>query len=274
MADLDPGAAGLLDRSSERKALDQLLAGVRAGQSQVLVLRGEAGVGKSALLDYVRHSASGCRVARAAGVESEMELAFAGLHQLCAPFLDRLDRLPDPQRDALATAFGLRAGDRPNRFLLGLAVLSLLSDVAEAQPLVCLLDDAQWLDQASAQVLGFVARRLDAEAVVMIFAIREFAERGSLVGLPQLTLAPLRDADARDLLAATIAGPLDGSVRDRIVAEARGNPLALLELPRAWTPNALSGGFGLPDGVSVSSRIEESFRRRLAPLPEQSRRVL
>src|SRR3954454_1019817 len=203
-----------------------------------------------------------------------MELAFAGLHQLCAPFLDRLDRLPDPQRDALATAFGLRAGDRPNRFLLGLAVLSLLSDVAEAQPLVCLLDDAQWLDQASAQVLGFVARRLDAGGVVMIFAIREFTERGSLVGLPQLTLAPLRDAEARDLLAAAIPGPLDGSVRDRIVAEARGNPRALLELPRAWTPTALAGGFGLPDGVSVSARIEESFRRRLAPLPDQTRRLL
>src|SRR3954467_11158578 len=164
MADLDPGAAGLLDRSSERKALDQLLAGVRAGQSQVLVLRGEAGVGKSALLDYVRHSASGCRVARAVGVESEMELPFAGLHQLCGPMLDRLDRLPDPQRDALPTAFGLSAGDPPDRFLVGLAVLSLLSEVAEDQPLICVVDDAQWQDRASAQTLSFVARRLLAEA--------------------------------------------------------------------------------------------------------------
>jgi DNA-binding NarL/FixJ family response regulator len=250
------------------------MANARGGASGALVLRGEAGVGKTALLDYLLAHATGCRVVRAAGVESEMELAFAGLHQLCAPFLERIERLPGPQRDALGTAFGLRAGEPSDRFLVGLAVLSLLSDVAEAQPLVCLLDDAQWLDQASAQVLGFVARRLAAESVVIIFAVRQPMEDGHLAGLPQLAVGPLGDADARDLLASAIPGRLDESVRDRIVAEARGNPLALLELPRAWTPAAFAGGFGLPDGVSVSRRIEESFRRRMTPLPDHSRRLL
>jgi DNA-binding CsgD family transcriptional regulator/tetratricopeptide (TPR) repeat protein len=203
-----------------------------------------------------------------------MELAFAGLHQLCAPFLDRIERLPAPQGDALRTAFGLRTGAPPDRFLVGLAVLSLLSDVAEAQPLVCQVDDGQWLDRVSAQVLGFVARRLAAESVVIIFAVREPAETLDLAGLPELTIGPLRDPDARALLASAIPGRLDASVRDRIVAEAGGNPLALLELPRGWTPASLAGGFGFPDGVSVSGRIEESFRRRLAPLPDQSRMLL
>jgi hypothetical protein len=203
-----------------------------------------------------------------------MELAFAGLHQLCAPFLARLDHLPVPQRAALRTAFGLEIGDRPDRFLVGLAVLSLLADVAETQPLVCLLDDIHWLDHASAQVLGFVARRLAAESVVMVFAIREPWDDHHLAGLPELSLPPLPDADSRALLAATLPGRLDETVRDRIVAEAHGNPLALLEIPRAWTPAALAGGFGLPDGDSVSGRIEESFRRRLLPLPEDSQSLL
>jgi DNA-binding CsgD family transcriptional regulator len=231
-------------------------------------------VGKTALLDYVLAHAAGCRVVRASGVESEMELAFAGLHQLCAPFLDRIEHLPAPQGDALRTSFGLRTGSSPDRFLVGLAVLSLLSDVAEAQPLVCQVDDGQWLDRVSAQVLGFVARRLAAESVVIIFAVREPAETLDLAGLPELTIGPLRDPDARALLASAIPGRLDASVRDRIVAEAGGNPLALLELPRGWTPASLAGGFGFPDGVSVSGRIEESFRRRLAPLPDQSRMLL
>ena len=203
-----------------------------------------------------------------------MELAFAGLHQLCAPFIDRLDRLPAPQRDALGTAFGLTSGGVPDRFLVGLAVLGLLSDVAEEQALICLLDDAQWLDEASTQVLGFVARRLGAEGVVLVFALREPGENRNLAGLPELTVRPLRDPDARALLASAVPGRLDESVRDRIVAEARGNPLALLELPRAWSPAAFAGGFGLPDGVSVSGRIEESFRRRLTPLPDDTRRLL
>jgi DNA-binding CsgD family transcriptional regulator len=264
----------LWGRRGECEQLDQLLADARSGMSGTRVVRGEAGAGKTALLDYVVARASGCRVVRASGIESEMELAFAGLHQLCAPFLHRLENLPAPQRDALATAFGLRAGAQPDRLLVGLAVLSLLSDVAEGQPLVCLLDDAQWLDQASAQVLGFVARRLAAEAVVIIFAAREPGEDRHLAGLPQLAVGPLRDPDARDLLASVVPGRLDESVRDRILAESRGNPLALLELPRAWTVAAFAGGFGLPDGVSVSARIEDSFRRRLTPLSDHTRRLL
>jgi DNA-binding CsgD family transcriptional regulator/tetratricopeptide (TPR) repeat protein len=242
----------------------------------VVVLRGEAGVGKTALLDHahVHAHGAGCRVVRVAGVESEMELAFAGLHQLCAPFLDRLDRLPGPQHDALGTAFGLRTGDPPDRFLVGLAVLSLLSEVAEEQPLVCILDDVQWLDRASAQVLGFVSRRLAAEGVVLIFALREPGEDENLIHLPGLLVGPLRDSDARALLASAVPGRMDEAVRDRIIAEAQGNPLALLELPRGWTAAAFAGGFGTPDGISVSGRIEESFRWRLAPVPEQSRLLL
>jgi len=203
-----------------------------------------------------------------------MELAYAGLHQLCAPFLGRLDHLPDPQRDALGTALGLRSGNPPDRFLVGLAVLSLLSDVAQQEPLVCLLDDAQWLDRASSQVLGFVARRLAEEGVVLVFAMRASADDRDLAGVSELDLGPLPDVDARALLASAMPGRFDESVRDRIVVEARGNPLALLELPRAWTLSTFAGGFGLPDGASVSDRIEESFRLRLLPLPEQSQRLL
>lgn len=261
----------LWGRQVECQALERLIASARSGTSGALVVRGEAGAGKTALLDYLLGHAAGCRIAQAGGVESEMELAFAGLHQVCAPFLDRLDRLPAPQRDALGTAFGMRAGAPPDRFMVGLAVLSLLADVAEAQPLVCLLDDAQWLDQVSAQVLGFVARRLAAEAVVIIFAVR--GAEGYLVGLPELEVGPLRDADARDLLAAAMPGRIDEAVRDRIVAEARGNPLALLELPRAWTPAAFAGGFGLPGGES-GCWIEAGFRRRLTALPDHSGRLL
>jgi DNA-binding CsgD family transcriptional regulator len=264
----------LVGRRAECERLESLIAAARAVSSGALVVRGDAGVGKSALLDYLLAHAAGCRIARAAGVESEMELAFAGLHQLCRPFLDRIERLPAPQRNALATAFGLERGEAPDRFLVGLAVLGLLSDVAETQPLVCLLDDAQWLDRTSVQVLGFVARRLAQEAVVLVFAMRDSAEDRSLAGLLEMNVPPLRDGDARSLLAAAIPGRLDELVRDRIVAEAHGNPLALLELPRAWSPAALAGGFGLPDGMSVASRIEESIRLRLASLPDQSRRLL
>ena len=273
MSTPDPGPR-LLGRRSECAALDQLVASVRAGPSRALVLRGEAGVGKSALLEYLVQRASGCGIARAAGVESEMELAFAGLHQLCAPFVDRLERLPGPQRDALGTAFGLRDGDAPDRFLVGLAVLSLLSDVAEERPLVCVVDDAQWLDGASAQALAFVARRLGAESVGLVFAVREPAGERHLEGLAELVVRGLDDRDARALLEAVVAGPLDERVRDRIVAETRGNPLALLELPRGRTPAELAGGFGLADGPALSGRIEESFRERLAPLPPSTRLLL
>jgi DNA-binding CsgD family transcriptional regulator len=264
----------LLGRRRECAALDQLVASVRQGPSRALVLRGEAGVGKSALLEYLVQHASGCGIARAAGVESEMELAYAGLQQLCAPAVDRLERLPGPQRDALGTAFGLRHGDAPDRFLVGLAVLSLLSDIAEQRPLVCVVDDAQWLDAASAQALAFVARRLGAESVGLVFAVREPDGERHFEGLPGLTVGGLDDREARELLATVVAGPLDERVRDRIVAETRGNPLALLELTRGRTPAELAGGFGLPDGPPVPGRVEQSFRERLEPLPPLTRLLL
>jgi DNA-binding CsgD family transcriptional regulator len=263
---------GLTGRRRECDVLDQLIDAVRAGKSRALVVVGEPGVGKTALLEYAAGRASGCRVVRAAGVQSEMELAFAGLQQLCAPMLDRLDRLPVPQRDALWTGFGLRAGPAPDRFLVGLAVLSLLSEAAEEQPLVCLVDDEQWLDCASAQVLGFVARRLAAESVGLVFAAR--APGADLAGLPELAVGGLREAEARALLDSALAGPLDERVRDRLVAEARGNPLALLELPRGLTPAELAGGFGLPGAAPISGRIEEMFRRRVEALPTGTRRLL
>ena len=264
----------LLGRRSECAALDQLVAGVREGLSRALVLRGEPGVGKSALLEYLVRRASGSVIARAAGVESEMELAFAGLHQLCAPFVDRLDRLPGPQREALGTALGLREGDAPDRFLVGLSVLSLLSDAAEDRPLVCVVDDAQWLDGASAQALAFVARRLGAESVGLVFAVREPAGERHLGGLPELVVGGLDDGDAQALLEAVVAGPLDERVRDRIVAETRGNPLALLELPHGRTPAELAGGFGLNGGPALAGRIEERFQERFAALPPATRLLL
>ncbi len=252
--------------------LDRLIEAVRAGESCALVVHGEAGVGKSALLEYLAGHAPGCKVVRAAGVQSEVELAFAGLHQLCAPMLGRLEALPLPQRDALRTAFGMCAGQAPDRFLIGLAVLSLLSQVAEEQPLVCLVDDEQWLDHASAQVLAFVARRLGAESVGLVFAAR--VPGGDLAGLPELVVRGLREADARALLDSALTGPIDERVRDQIVAETRGNPLALLELPQGLTLAELAGGFGLPGVVPLEGSIEESFRRRVSALPYQTRRLL
>src|SRR5207244_2854312 len=216
----------------------------------------------------------GCRVVRAVGVESEMELPFAALHQLCTPLLDGRERLPPPQREALATAFGLSSGPRPDRFLVGLAVLSLLSDGAEAEPLICLVDDAQWLDRSSAQVLSFVARRLEAESVILLFAERDQDELDELAGLPELRLQGLSDADARGLLASANVGPLDERVRDRIIAESRGNPLALLELPRGLSSASLIGGFAMPNGLPLPSRIEASFRRRVGQLPTETQRLL
>ena len=265
---------GLLGRRNECQTLDRLLEAVRGGKSRALVVRGEAGVGKTALLQYAIDSASELRVVRAVGVESEMELAFAGLQQLCAPMLDRIERLPGPQRDALATAFGLRAGDTPDRFLVGLAALGLLSEVAGDRPLLCVVDDAQWLDRASAQALGLVARRLVAESVALVFAVRVPSEEQELARLPELVVEGLSDADARALLGSVIRGPLDDHVRDRIVAETRGNPLALLELPRGLTPAELAGGFGLPHAPPLAGRIEDSFQRRLASLPPGTRQLL
>jgi hypothetical protein len=267
-----PGTLMLRGRRDECAVLERLLDGARVGRSAVLVLEGEAGVGKTALLDYAIGSASDLRVLRAVGVESEMELAFAGLHQLCLPVLDRVERLPLPQRDALLTTFGLRAGPVPDRFLVGLAVLSLLSDVADERPLVCVVDDAQWLDGASAQCVAFVARRLLAESVVMLFAAREQSDL--FAGLPELVVEGLRAADARSLLVSVIPGRLDDGVADELLAETRGNPLALLELPRGLTAAQLAGGFALPRALSLSGRIEGNFVSRLEALPAETKRLL
>ena len=254
--------------------LERLVSGVRTGQSRVLVLRGEAGVGKTALLRHLSGSAEGCRIARAAGVESEMELAFAGLHALCAQMLGRLERLPGPQRDAMSTAFGLSDGPPPDRFLVGLAVLSLLADAAEEQPLLCIVDDAQWLDLVSAQTLAFVARRLLAERVGLVFGLRESGDGRVLEGLPELVVGGLPADEARPLLDATIPGPLDERVRARILGEAGGNPLALIELPRGLTPAELAGGFGLPDARPLASRIEHTYVQRARALPRDTQLLL
>jgi hypothetical protein len=269
-----PQGAGRRGRQRECEALDRLLAQVWAGHTRTLVLRGEAGAGKTALLGYLLERARGCHVVRAAGVESETELAFAGLHQLCAPFLDRLERLPGPQRDALGTAFSLQGGDAPDRFTAGLAVLGLLSDLAEERPLVCIVDDAQWLDRTSAQTLAFVARRLAAEPVAMVFAVRQPGDEQYLAGLTELVVGGLAETDARALLDSVVTGPFDERVRDRVVAESRGNPRVLLELGHGLTPEELAGGFGLPDAAAMPVRIEEGFRRRLAPLPRATRLLL
>ncbi len=245
---------------------------MRRGESRVLVVRGEAGIGKSALLAYLVGAASDLTVLQAIGVESEMELAFASLHQLCAPMLDRLERLPDPQREALKIVFGLAQGPAPDRFLVGLAVLSLLSEVSGERPLLCVVDDAQWLDRASALTLAFVARRLLAERVGLVFGARVVGE--ALRGLPELEMRGLGVEDARALLKSAVHFPLDVQVRDRVVAEMGGNPLALLELPRGLTASQLAGGFGLVGAQALSGRIEESFARRLEVLPEEAQRLL
>jgi DNA-binding CsgD family transcriptional regulator len=263
----------LRGRHIECGALDRLLASVGAGQSSVLVVRGEAGVGKSALLDYVADKASGFRVTRATGNEYETELAYAGLHQLCAPYLELRDRLPGPQRVAIETAFGLSAHAPSDRFVVGLAVLGLLSEAADQVPLLCVVDDAQWLDGESAMTLAFVARRLQVESVGLVFAVREPSETRELDGLPEVRLRGLREDDARAVLAAAWPGRLDEQVRDRVIGEARGNPLALVELSRGLTPDDLAGGFELPD-APLSNRIELSFVRQLDALPDDTCRLL
>jgi AAA ATPase domain len=262
----------LVDRRAECGMLDRLVEAVCAGQSRALVLCGDPGVGKTALLQHLIGRAAECRVVETAGVESEMELAFAGLHQLCAPLLAGVEDLPERQGDALRVVFGMGSGPAPDRFLVGLATLGLLAQVAEQQPLVCVVDDEQWLDRASAQVLGFVARRLAAESVGLVFAAR--VPTSDLAGLSQLSVAGLGSADARALLDAELSVPLDGWLRDQLVAETRGNPLALLEWPRALTTQQWSGGFGLPAAVRLPGGVEEGFRRRLDVLPEQTRRLL
>jgi DNA-binding CsgD family transcriptional regulator len=263
--------SGLAGRRAECRVLDGLVEEVRGGQSRVLVVHGEPGVGKTALLDYLAGSAEGFEVLRVAGVQSEMELAFAGVHQLCAPLMGRLGVLPEPQREALATAFGMSPGPAADGFLVGLAVLGLLSEVAGERPVLCVADDAQWLDRASAQVLAFVARRLGAEPVGLVFGTRAGGELG---GLPELVVGGLAEADARALLDSVLPGPVDARVRDEIVAETGGNPLALLELPRGLSVAELAGGFGLPGALPLAGRIEDSFRRQITRLPALTRRLL
>jgi DNA-binding CsgD family transcriptional regulator len=262
----------LLDRLTERAALGGLLEAARGGRSAVLVVHGEAGVGKTALLEDAIASAAGMRIARVAGIESEMELAYAALQQLCAPMLGGLERLPDPQRQALGVVFGVRAGEPPDRFLVGLAALSLLADAAREQPLLCVVDDAQWLDQASAQALGVMARRLLGEPVALVVAAREPGVE--FRGLPELLVGGLGEADARDLLGMVISRPLDEQVRERFIAETGGNPLALLELPRGLTQANLDGGFDVMAAPGLLGRLEDSFRRRLEALPPAARRLL
>ena len=265
------GQTTLRGRDAECATLDGLLDAVRGGESRALVLRGEPGVGKTALLDYAIDSAPELRVLRTVGVESEMQLAFASLQQLCLPMLDRLARLPRPQQDAFGVALGLRGGQAPDRFLVALATLSLLSEAADERPLLCAIDDAQWLDEASALALAFVARRLLAEPVAMVFVTREPIQ--ALYGLPELVLDGLGDDDARLLLASAIPGPLDERVHETIIAEARGNPLALLELPRL-TPAELAGGFALAEAQPLADRIQQSFLARVQSLPPGSKRLL
>jgi DNA-binding CsgD family transcriptional regulator len=267
-------ASGFLDRTSEREVLDRLLAHAREGQSAVLVMRGEAGIGKTALLRYAARQASGFRVAQVTGVEAEMELPFAGIHQLCAPLLDELDALPQAQRDALNVALGLAAGDVPDRFLVGLAVLGLLSAAAEKRPLLCLVEDAQWLDAASGLILGFVARRLLAESVAIVVTVREPSTRHDFDGLPELLLQGLGEEDARTLLMSAVPGRLDDRVRDRILAETRGNPLALLDLPRNMSAAELAGGFELLAATDLPRQLEDHYRQRAGELPETTQRLL
>src|SRR4051794_16554878 len=263
-----------LGRSGERDVLDRLLETAREGQSAVLLIRGEAGIGKTALIRYAARRAAGFRVAQIAGVESEMELPFAGLHRLCAPMLAKLDALPDPQKTALRVAFGLSSGDAPDRFLVSLAALTLLAEVAEERPLLCLVDDAQWLDAATSQVFGFIARRLLAESVAIVLTVREPSDERELADLPELSLRGLQDDDARALLSSVIPGRLDDPVRDRLVAETRGNPLALVELPRGRSAGELAGGFALPGAGTLPSQIEDHFRHRIVVLPEATQRLM
>ena len=263
-----------IGRTIEREVLDGLLARVRGGESEVLIIRGEAGIGKTALLRHAARQASGFRVAELTAVEAEMELPFAGIHQLCGSMLDWLDAVPAPQRDALSVALGLTAGEVPDRFLVGLAVLSLLAAVAEERPLLCLIEDAQWLDAVSSQILGLVARRVRAESVAIVVAVREPAAAEDFQALSELRLEGLPEQDARTLLRSAVTGPLDSRVGDRLVAETGGNPLALLELPGRMTAAELAAGFELPAAAGLPAHIEDHYLRRVGELPEATQRLM
>jgi DNA-binding CsgD family transcriptional regulator len=266
--------APLWGRSREREQLGRLLIDVRAGRAGVLVVRGDAGIGKTALLEQLAEDAWGCTVARATGVEADMELPFAGLQQLFGPMLGSLERLPEPQRVAVEVAFGLRSGPAPDRFEVGLAILELLADVSEREPIVCVVDDAQWLDQASARTLAFVGRRLVAESVALVFAVRDPGDEHAFAGLPELIVGGLNDEDARRLLGLAIVGRVDERVIDRIVAETRGNPLALLELPRGLSAAELAGGFAVSSTQPLAARLEHSFLGRVRSMPDPTQRFL
>src|ERR1700759_1295011 len=264
----------LRGRSREREQLVRLLTAIRSGRSGVLVVRGEAGIGKTALLEQLIEEATTCTVARATGGQADMELPFAGLQHLFGSMLGSLESLPDPQREAVEVAFGLRFGPAPDRFEVGLAILGLLAEIAERQPVVCVVDDAQWLDQASARTLAFVARRLMAESVALVFAVRDAAGEQTFAGLPELVVGGLNQEDARGVLGMAIAGRVDERVIERIVAETRGNPLALLELPRGLSAAELAGGFGVNSTQPLSARLERSFLGRVRAMPDRTQRFL
>jgi DNA-binding CsgD family transcriptional regulator len=265
---------GFFGRTRERERLDAMLAQARDGQSAVLVLRGEAGIGKTALLRYAARQASGLRTSEVDGIQAEMELSFAGIHRLCAPMLGGLEVLAEPQQNALRVALGVASGTTPDRFLVAVAVLTLLSATAEKRPLLCLVDDAQWLDAASLQALGFVARRLIAEPVAMIFSLREPITTRALDGLPQLSVQGLHEPDARALLSRAVPGPLDDRVRDRIIAETEGNPLALIELSQRMSRSERAGGFAPPAASDLPSQLEERYLRRISALPTATQRLM
>jgi DNA-binding CsgD family transcriptional regulator len=265
---------GFLGRTRERERLDAMLAQVGDGQSAVLVIRGESGIGKTALLRYAARQASSCRTVEIEGVQAEMELPFAAIHRLCAPLFDGLELLAEPQQNALRVALGVSSGDSPDKFLVAVAVLNLLSATAEERPLLCLVDDAQWLDAPSLQALGFVARRLVAESVAMIFSLREPTTTRALEGLPQLSLKGLDEPDARALLSRAVPGRLDDRVRDRIIAETGGNPLALVELSQGMRPSERAGGFAPPAATDLPSRLEERYLRQVAGLPKATQRLI
>lgn len=264
----------LVGRDRECAALERLVAQAREPRGQMLMLRGDPGMGKSALLDHFVNTATGCRVLRTGGVEAEIELAYAGVQHLCTSMVSHIDALPAPQRAALSTAIGLSDGDTPDRFLVGLALLGLLAEVASERTVLCVVDDFQWLDRSSAETLAFVARRLQVEPIVMVFAARPSGDDATMSGLPELQLSGLANADASTLLDSALHAPLDPDVREQLLAETRGNPLALLELPRSLTPTELAGGYGLPKAMPIGLRLENVFRRRLIELPAKTRELL